>query len=128
MTLLLGLLAVILVGFSFGGTGTGSTLPARTTAASRVAVVRFASIEPLAVRGTHFVPRERVRVRVVAGRKSFIRVVTARRGSFTATFATSIDPCLGATAVAVGNRGSRAVTKLVFRDCPPVERLSGRSP
>lgn len=63
---------------------------------------------PLEVRGSHFAPRERVRVRVTVGDEHYSRRARAGRGgSFTIAFA-DVDGCDGVTGVATGSRGSHA--------------------
>jgi hypothetical protein len=87
--------------------------------APRLQVTKLA---PLAVRGSFFRVRERVRLTIVNGEQERTRTLRASRvGSFTASFETVyVHPCaneLGVTAV--GALGSRASAKLPPADCPP---------
>jgi hypothetical protein len=86
------------------------------------AKVRMVTLSPLEIRGTHFHPRERVRVTATPGGRR--RVRTAANGTFTASFGTvPVDRCNGArlTVVALGSRGDRAelALKLPQVACPP---------
>lgn len=74
---------------------------------------------PFTVRGTGFVPGERVTV-VVAARDTWRRIVTAGQlGGFTAVFrAASIDSCQPFYVRATGDRGSRAVLRRIV-ECIP---------
>jgi hypothetical protein len=82
----------------------------------RLSVARGA---PLVLRGVGFVPAETVRVTVTAERKLAKRVTADADGRFTVRFATSFDRCLGLSAVAVGDRGSRARLKTPELLCRP---------
>jgi hypothetical protein len=80
--------------------------------------------DPLTLRGTSFVRRERVRVLVeVDGRTEVRRVVANVRGSFSVVFqdVTLEHPCsAGQWARAIGTNGSRAFLKLGPQPlCPP---------
>ena len=75
------------------------------------------------VRGTHFRPRERIRLSVTYADATKTRVV---RATATGAFASTVpewvpyDPCVGSlVATAVGNSGDRASIKLPQRACPP---------
>lgn len=75
---------------------------------------------PLTVRGTQFVPGERVRLTVSGARKTSRRVAANGTGAFTAQFAFTFDRCGGGLMVlAVGSEGSRAGIKLPEMLCPP---------
>jgi hypothetical protein len=75
---------------------------------------------PLVVRGTHFVPGEQVTVTVVAAQKRMKRTVANGQGGFLVRFRMSFERCnSGLTALAVGNRGSRARVKRPPMLCPP---------
>jgi hypothetical protein len=74
-------------------------------------------MSPLVVRGTGFKPHERVRVTAAPG--GVRRVVSRANGRFTATFAASVDRCVGLSVVAEGTRGDRAALKLPQPACPP---------
>lgn len=74
----------------------------------------------LVVRGTHFVPGERVKVTVTVGERLSRETVADGRGSFAVRFRTSFDRCSSSlTALAVGSRGSRARAKMPELMCPP---------
>jgi hypothetical protein len=74
---------------------------------------------PLTVRGTQFVPAERVRVAVV-GEGLQRRVTASGRGAFLVSFTNiSYDRCDGLIVIAVGSDGSRAVLKRPEVFCPP---------
>jgi hypothetical protein len=63
---------------------------------------------PLRLKGTGFVPRERVRLKVVRDMGSSARSVTASgSGSFVVTFS-RLSACDATTVTATGSRGSRA--------------------
>jgi hypothetical protein len=74
---------------------------------------------PLVLRGTNFASAERVRVTVSAGRQLTKRVTADATGRFVVRFATSFDRCQGLSALAVGDRGSRAGLKTAELLCPP---------
>jgi len=70
------------------------------------------SLQPLKLRGTRFLPRERVRVTATASRASASVKVSARAdGSFVVAFP-GLDPCDGVSASARGDHGSRASFQL----------------
>lgn len=79
----------------------------------------LADRSPLALRGTGFVPREAVRVVVVAAGERRVRLVRASaRGTFVATFAgVSVHDACSLVARAVGSR--RSYAKLPLPLCPP---------
>ena len=74
---------------------------------------------PIAFRGAGFKAHERVRVSVYAGERATKRVLAGSRGGFVARFS-NLDPnaCVGFSAVAVGNEGSRASFKRAPGMCP----------
>lgn len=76
--------------------------------------------EPVVVRGAHFRPLERVRVRLIVDRGSYFRRVRASRlGAFAVAFhGVKLDRCEGVQAFATGAQGSRAASKRVFPLCP----------
>jgi hypothetical protein len=61
-------------------------------------------MSPLRVKGTGFVPGERVRLKMDGGGR---RVRVGSGGSFIATLS-GVDACDSVTVIAVGSRGSRA--------------------
>jgi hypothetical protein len=89
-------------------------------AASGKAKLQIVQGGTLVVRGTNFVPGERVRVRVVVGRTLTKRTTADHRGTFTVRFRTSYDRCSsGLFATAAGNRGSQARVNRPELMCPP---------
>ena len=84
--------------------------------------VRFESLIPVTVKGTHFGSRERVTVTVLAGKAKVIRVAKASpAGTFTLGFGTlkSQDRCSGSVAiVVVRSHGDRIYYKLPRMACP----------
>ena len=94
----------------------GAALPAR----AGVVVPRVAlSGDPVLVRGFNFLPRETVRVVVVASGSYSKRVPASRTGTFRANFPlASVEGCGVFTVTAIGSRGSRAYLKRQV-GCPP---------
>ena len=91
-------------------------------AATRPAV-QVTGTHPLALRGLHFRPAERVTVRVGAGSMVRVHVVRASAtGTFTTTFtAVSLERCAPLAVVARGSKGSVATIRpSPFRDCSPL--------
>jgi hypothetical protein len=87
------------------------------------AQLQVTKLAPLAVRGSFFRVRERVRLTVVNRDQERTRTLRASRvGSFTASFDTVyVHPCSNELSVtAVGALGSRASAKVPPpADCPP---------
>lgn len=74
----------------------------------------------LVVRGMHFVPGEQVTVTVSGAERRMKRAVADGQGGFLVRFRMSFERCRsGLTALAVGNRGSRARVKRPPMLCPP---------
>jgi hypothetical protein len=98
---------------SAAATGAGDT--------TRKATLKLTRSAPLTVRGTRFVPRERVRVSVSGAGQATRRVTASGGGAFVVQFATfSFHRCnAGLVVVAVGSEGSRAGLKLPEMLCPP---------
>jgi hypothetical protein len=88
---------------------------------TRKATLKLTRSAPLTVRGSRFVPRERVRVSVSGSREATRRVTASAAGAFVVQFATfTFDRCnAGLSVVAVGSEGSRAGLKLPEMLCPP---------
>ena len=99
------------------------TYGAAGAASGRQATLRVTSLQPLALAGSQFAPRERVEVRVSTDSGAARRTVRAgRRGMFAVQFATvTVDRCNGGmSAVARGGRGSFAAAKVLPQPlCPP---------
>ena len=66
------------------------------------------SLTPPSLKGTGFKPGENVTVKIVDGLKATRRVKASASGSFTVRLAARTDRCGGMTAIAVGDKGSRA--------------------
>jgi hypothetical protein len=73
---------------------------------------------PLTIRGTNFLPNERVRVTVSGELRRTKQVIANRSGVFLVRFQTAFDRCSDMTALAVGARGSRAMLKMPQLGCP----------
>jgi len=80
---------------------------------------RLTNAAQLSLRGTGFQPRERVRVVVYLRVRAVKRVVAGVHGGFVVRFVDlRRDPCAAFSAVAIGNRGSRAAFKRPPGMCP----------
>lgn len=122
MKAFLGLALGLLLLFSVGGAS--SAAGGRASAPA----LHFASLQPVALIGRSFQPAERIRVRILAGRKLVRRQVTAgSSGRFIVQTSITVDPCIGVFALAVGNKGSRAKATTGLRACPPSQRPNGGS-
>jgi hypothetical protein len=96
--------------------------------AERRATLLVVDTSPIRLVGTGFVPRELVRVTVVAGeQQQSARVRATRFGRFGVSFAAvASDRCNSAVrATAVGDKGSRAAAKVPQLQCPPRLREPG---
>jgi hypothetical protein len=84
-----------------------ATFSAAALSKPSIAVTR---VTPLTVRGSGFVPGERVKV-VAREPAVYQKTVTAgRRGRFAAIFRVAAGKCVRIRVVATGNKGSRAST------------------
>jgi hypothetical protein len=85
--------------------------------------VWVSSTEPLVVRGSGFVARERVHVVVTAGGRFERTATAAADGSLVVRFRTAtVDRCLGYTVRAVGDQGSHAtITPKAPPECAPLQ-------
>lgn len=93
-------------------------------AGAQAARLAIAGTRPVAVRGTGFHHRERVKVSIrrSTGRTLVRHATTSRTGSFKLTFPGAAPPCGNWTATAVGTLGSRAVLAgMKFPDCIVVQ-------
>jgi hypothetical protein len=83
--------------------------------------LRLLDRAPFTVNGTHFRPRERVRLKVVAAETQTRSVRTSASGSFTTQFdAVSIGRCGSLSVRAVGAQSDQASLKvLAAEDCAP---------
>lgn len=98
----------------------GSVAAAAGASVSGSAKLRFVGTAPLKVKGTGFVPGERVVVRVkgMAG-VSRKRTTAGRTGSWVLSFSRPADRCDVLVVTALGTRGSRAGLKQPQPLCPP---------
>ena len=72
------------------------------------AQLMLSSLAPPSLKGTGFKPSENVTVKIVDGPKATRRVKASASGSFTVRLPARTDRCKGMTAIAVGDKGSRA--------------------
>lgn len=72
-----------------------------------------------ALRGSHFHPREKVRVTMTTTVKVVRVVKTNALGAFTLTLPAPSDPCSETAVVAVGAARDTARLKVMPRACPP---------
>jgi hypothetical protein len=98
-----------------------AALPAAASGGSQRPALALVSQQPLVVRGTHFLPRESVRVTAFAGTdRTVVHVRATRTGTFVAATDLSVGRCGGVGAVAVGARGSRATLRVPLPACMPM--------
>jgi hypothetical protein len=83
------------------------------------ATLKLTKGAPLTIRGSHFVPRERVRLRVTSGDQATRRVTANGTGGFVAQFQLDFDRCNGLLVRAIGSEGSDAALKSPELMCPP---------
>jgi hypothetical protein len=97
---------------------TGAAPAATSTAASPA--LRVTSEQPLSARGTGFDARERIRVTVRAGQRTWARETRAgARGGFTVVFRVKIDFCsTPVRIVAVGRSTGTVRARIPIRVCP----------
>jgi len=90
------------------------------SASTRSAHITMVSRSPVVVRGTGFLPGERVTV-TVSAKKTYSKIVTASRlGVFRATFqGSSIGYCQFYSVRAKGSRGSTAAFKVIAECAAP---------
>lgn len=102
-----------------GGAVLASTVALASPAAVASPHLAVTAVHPITVRGARFLPRERVRVVVTTGAGKGTRYVRASRtGTFAVRFtAVRVAPCPWYVVRATGNRGSRAVLRLM-PECP----------
>jgi hypothetical protein len=83
--------------------------------------LRILDASPVTLKGTHFRPRERVRITATAADTQTKTARTSAAGSFTAQFPDLVvNRCSGLAVQALGARGDRASTKVLQQpDCPP---------
>jgi hypothetical protein len=94
-------------------------LASPTTATSTRAALRLGDESPLAFAGSGFRPGEHVRVVAISGRRAVRSVTAGSGGRFAVRFTgMNVNACRGASAIAVGDRGSRATYKRAPGQCP----------
>jgi hypothetical protein len=109
---------VIALALSLALFGTAAAGGSATSSAK--ATLKLERGAPLTLRGSRFVPAERVVVSVRGGKRQTKRVTANGRGGFVVSFPRlSYDRCDPLFALAVGSRGSRASLKMPPRLCPP---------
>jgi hypothetical protein len=81
--------------------------------------LRLTDGAPLTVRGTHFRPRENVRITAISLGSVTRRTSAGPGGSFVTRIAIRYNRCSGLTVVARGSKGSRAMIKRPAMDCRP---------
>ncbi len=93
---------------------------AQTAAGAQRATLRLVDdTAPAMLRGSGFQPREHVRVVVVSGTARSVRKVVATRfGRFAVRIRDDVNACSGFSAIAVGNKGTRATLKRAPGQCP----------
>ena len=82
-------------------------------------VLRLVDASPVTFRGTGFEADEHVRVAFVGTTRAVRRIVASAQGRFVVRFAgADANACSGFSAIAVGDRGSRATFKRAPGQCP----------
>jgi hypothetical protein len=95
-----------------------AALSTSAVSAERKASVVLLDESPIAVFGRGFVPRERVTVRVVIGKRNLTaRVRASTAGRFTVRFQESLPDCSPFSVTATGGAGSRAMLRKI--NIPP---------
>jgi hypothetical protein len=89
---------------------------------TRSASLRLVGKTPMRVRGEHFRPGERVRLRAMLYRKT--AATAGPQGSFLASFQAPTTRCDRVRVIAVGSEGSHAVLKLL----PAPACIAARTP
>jgi hypothetical protein len=90
-----------------------SIVAASGAAAPQLPALHVAERAPLTLQGTHFRPRERVRLTVYATSKVVRALRASPTGAFTTRFDLYLGRCASFRAVAVGLGGSTAQLKLL---------------
>lgn len=107
------------VGAILLGVVVGGALAAPTTAVTSRPVLRLADDEPLMFSGSGFRASEHVKVVAIAGERAARSVTAGSSGRFSVRFrGMDADACRGLTAIAIGDRGSRATYKRAPGQCP----------
>jgi hypothetical protein len=117
-------LAALLLGVACGS---ADATPSTTEDESKTRpALKIASLDPLTVKGTRFVPSERVKLLVNAGRPRTKAAKVDDRGRFTISFRLDLDRCAGVVVQAFGTRGSRAMVDVTGPNCAPTGSAPGR--
>jgi hypothetical protein len=97
--------------------GIGSEVGARPARPS----LGLVDLDPLAVQGVRFKPRERVAVQVLAPVRAARTAIASGRGSFRIRFRFRVGRCERVSVQAFGSRGSRArlLPQRELGYCPP---------
>jgi hypothetical protein len=98
----------------------GSNAPTAKTGASALAGkarIMPVGMNPLKIKGTGFVPGERVRVTETSGPRVTRMVTAGARGGFVVALPVSVAQRCGANVVAKGDKGSRAGFNLAQFTC-----------
>jgi len=111
-------LALLVVVIAAGVVGVGSAVPPAAGGEARP-VLRLVDSSPVTFRGAGFLANEHVRV-VLAEKSRAVRSVLANaEGRFVVRFpGADANECTGFSAIAVGDRGSRATYKRAPGQCP----------
>lgn len=87
--------------------------------AGRAATLAVADRDPLVIRGTRFLPREKVTLLVSAPVPRTRTLRAGPRGGFTTVFRITLDRCDELVVQAIGSRGSRAKVDVGQVACAP---------
>jgi hypothetical protein len=109
-----GAVAALVVSATLAITGSDSSNQPRR---GKLAQIRD---QPLTLRGSGFVPGEKVRVSAATSGAKETRTLTAdKSGSFTVSFSGGLNGCNGLKVSAVGNKGTRESFQLSQLLCTP---------
>jgi hypothetical protein len=107
--------------------GSADATPTTTEDESKTRpALKIASLDPLTVKGTRFVPGERVKLLVNAGGARMKAAKVDERGRFAIAFRVDLDRCAGIVVQAFGTRGSRAMVDITAPNCAPTGSAPGR--
>lgn len=106
--------ALILTALALGVFGTAGQ------AATAAPKLRIVALNPMAIRGSGFAARERVKLLIVAPRPAVRWVRASARGMFSIRLRFKVGRCEAVVVQAVGARGSRAQAELLRPDCAAI--------
>lgn len=110
-------LALLAVVIAAGLVGVGSAVPSAARGEARP-VLRLVDTSPVTFRGAGFAANEHVRVVLAEKSRTVRRVVASAEGRFLVRFpGADANECMGFSAIAVGDRGSRATYKRAPGQC-----------